>query len=261
MATGDFAEAQNILAQAVPLARASGDKRTLCRTLSAMGHNHYLLDKLDESLMLARDIGDVLLELRALRRLGIVFLAKGDLDESEGLLRAVHMRAVQVGNREQSAVALNDLALASYERKDYATMRDFQQQALALAREIGAQDIVALGLSNTAYGDITLGKLAAAQEKLCEALTLALRLGTLQWAVGVLLNFAELAYAEGQTERALALCGLARKHPAWHLGNQRGMDMMLAEWALDPSVVEAGLAKGEKLDWEKTVEELLKGRR
>ena len=34
---------------------------------------------------------------------------------------------------------------------------------------------------------------------------------------------------------------------------------MPAEWALDPSVVEAGMKKGEELDWEETVRELLKG--
>ena len=264
MSTGDYAETQKILAQAVPLARASGDKLTLCRTLSALGSNHYLLGKLDdakvaleESLMLAREIGDVTLELRTLMRLGTVIRLQGDLDESERLLRAVHTRAVTAGNRERAMVVLNELARVAYERKDYATMRDHQQQSLALAHEIGAQDMVALELSNAAYGDITLGKLAAAREKLCEALTLALHLGTLQWAVAVVLNFAELAYAEGQTERALVLCGLARKHPAWHSDNQRGMDMMLAEWALDPSVVEAGLAKGAELDWVETIRELL----
>jgi len=33
----------------------------------------------------------------------------------------------------------------------------------------------------------------------------------------------------------------------------------LTEWALDPSVVEAGMKKGEELDWEETVRELLTG--
>jgi hypothetical protein len=33
--------------------------------------------------------------------------------------------------------------------------------------------------------------------------------------------------------------------------------MMLAEWALDPSVVEAWLKQGEALDWDATIKELL----
>ena len=57
---------------------------------------------------------------------------------------------------------------------------------------------------------------------------------------------------------ALAPIGLARRQPAWNSDHQHSMDIILAEWALDPSVVEAGLAKGAELDWDKTIEELLK---
>ena len=58
---GDYVGAQNILAQAVPLARASGDDLTLCRALYALGDVHYRLGKpeaakvaMAESLALAR---------------------------------------------------------------------------------------------------------------------------------------------------------------------------------------------------------------
>ena len=71
-------------------------------------------------------------------------------------------------------------------------------------------------------------------------------------------GFAELAHAEGQTERALALYGLARCQPAWSRDDQHGLDAALAEWALDPAVMEAGLAKGAELDWDATIQELLK---
>jgi hypothetical protein len=37
------------------------------------------------------------------------------------------------------------------------------------------------------------------------------------------------------------------------------MNITLAEWMLDPSVAEAGIKKGEELDWDETVRELLKG--
>jgi hypothetical protein len=71
--------------------------------------------------------------------------------------------------------------------------------------------------------------------------------------------FGFLAHAEGQTERALAYIGLVRRQPAWGSDNQRILDAALAEWALDPSVAEAGLQAGESLDWDATVQELLKG--
>jgi hypothetical protein len=56
----------------------------------------------------------------------------------------------------------------------------------------------------------------------------------------------------------LELLGVARIQPAWDNITQHEMDLTLAEWALDPSLVEAGMAKGAALDWEKTIEELLK---
>jgi hypothetical protein len=34
---------------------------------------------------------------------------------------------------------------------------------------------------------------------------------------------------------------------------------MLAEWGLDPEVVEAGLRQGAALDWDETIQVLLKG--
>jgi tetratricopeptide (TPR) repeat protein len=262
---GDYAEAQTILNEAVPVARASGDQLALCRALSAQGGNYWVLGKLDdakiaqeESLAMARALGDVTRELLALMRLGLVIRAQGDLDKDERLLTEVHTRAVAAGNRSLAKSALNNLGAVAEERKDYAGARDYYQQSLALAREIGSQSFIALGLINLADTDIKLGQLSAVRAGLREGLALAQRLGALPLAGEAVMNFGNLAHAEGQTERALALIGLAHKHPAWSSDMQHDLDMMLAEWALDPSVVEAGMKKGEELDWEETVMELLK---
>jgi adenylate cyclase len=263
--SGDYAQAQTILSQAVPLARASGDSLAVCRTLLALGSVYFSLGKLDdaraaldESLALARALGDVNRELFALNRLGLVYL-QIDSAEAERLFVQVHRQAVATGNRLMVMTALGNLGIVADERKDYAAMRDYYQQGLALAREIGAQLSSALSLINLAYGDIKLGELSAAREELREGLTLALRLGARPIAVAAVTNYAELAYAEGQTERALALFGLARRHPAWNSDNQRGVDATLTQWGLDPVTVEQGLVKGAELDWEKTIEDLVKG--
>jgi len=261
---GDYAEARTILAQAVPLAQASGDQRTLCRALYGLGDVNWRLGKLEdakvvlsESLSLARALGDVTRELFALNRLGTAtpFI---NLPEKEQFFTEVHTRAVAAGNRERAAAALNNLGEVYKERKDYVIARDKYQQALALAREIGVQQDIALYLINLADVDIKLGQLAAAREKLREGLALAQRLGVLPWMVTVVHYSGFLAHAEEQTERALALWGLARRQPMWHLDYQHELDTALAEWALDPAMVEAGLAKGAELDWETTIQELLK---
>ena len=215
---------------------------------------------LAESLALAQVLGDMNRELTALNNLGLVALVQENVAEAEVLFTEVHTRATAVGNRKQAAEGLVNLSMVADLRQDHKAARSNLQQALALAREMGAQHSIALGLVNLAYVDIKLGQLAAARAGLREGLALALRLGALPYImVGAVSNFAELALAEGQTEWALALCGLARRQPAWSNDDQRLMDETLARWALDPSVVEAGLANGAELDWDTTIQELLKG--
>lgn len=262
---GDYAEAKTILAQALPLARASGDRLTLCRALNGMGDVNWRLGNLDEaraaqeeSLTLARELGDVTHELIALNALGPIAAGQGNLDEAKRLLTELHVRAVAVGNREREMTALGNLGVVAADRKDYTIARSYFQQSIALCREIGVQDRLANGLINLAGVNISLGELPAAHTDLREGLALVLRLGTLTFVVPAVVTFVELAYAEGQTQRALALLGLARQHHAWSHECQRNMNRVLAEWGLDSSVVEAGMAKGADLDWDETMKELLK---
>jgi hypothetical protein len=53
--------------------------------------------------------------------------------------------------------------------------------------------------------------------------------------------------------------GLAQRQPAWTDAHQHDAETVLSQWALDPEEVEAGLAKGAALDWDLTIQELLKG--
>jgi tetratricopeptide (TPR) repeat protein len=261
---GDHREAQKILEEALPLARGCGDPLTLCRTLHALGANLFDLGRLDEarialneSLSLARDLGDETRELLVLNRLAMLAQIQGDLDEADRLLQEMQARAVAAGNREREAVALGNLGTVAYERKDYAVERAYYQQSLALAREIGAQDMVATTLLNLAETNIVLGELPAARADLRDGLALALRLGYLRMVLAAAVGYGQLAHAEGQSERALALLGLACQHPAWSYEHQHGIDTMLAEWGLNPSVVKAGMAKGAQLDWDETIRNLV----
>lgn len=263
-ASGDYAGANALLAQALPLARAGNDQATLARALEDLGAAHWqrgnLADAraaLDESLELARALGDVTQELSTLNRLGAVALAMRDLTEADQVWHRVYERALAVGNRERAMVTLNNLASAANERKEYAIARDYFQQALTIAREIGSQRSMALYLINLGRTNIDLGNREEARAGLREGLALALRLGALPWAVGAVMYFAALAFVQGHVERALALYGLAQSHPAWSNDHQRGLDEDLAAWKLEPQVAQAGLARGKTLNWEATVQELL----
>jgi hypothetical protein len=117
--------------------------------------------------------------------------------------------------------------------------------------------MMALHLLNLA--EIDPARVPAARTGLREGLALALRLGVLPRVISAVSLSGVLAHAEGRIEEALALLGLACRQPAWSNSNQRELAVALAEWALDPATVEAGLAKGAELDWEATLQALVNG--
>jgi tetratricopeptide (TPR) repeat protein len=261
---GDYAAAQTILAEAVPLARASRDPRALCRALYALGDVYWRLgalaearQALDESLALAQALGDVTRELFALNRLDALAL-RDDLAEAERLFKEVHTRALAAGNRERVMAALINLGNTFNERQDFLAAREYTYQAYAQARELGVQDVIALGALNLADIDISLGQFAAARSEIHEGLALALRIGLPPRVLQAVRMFAYLKHYEGQTERALALLGMAQRQPAWTDEHQHDVEMVVSHWALDPTVVAAGLAKGAALDWDLIIQVLLK---
>ncbi len=263
-ALGDYAGAQNLLTEALPRARLIHDRATLARVLAALGSNAIAQGKLpeaqaifDESLTLARQLGDLLRELSALNRLGVIANRQGKVDEAERLWQDVYQRAEAAGNRELAMSACNNLGVLATRKRDYLVAQDNYQQALALAREIGSQHGIVVFLNNLADGHIRLGELAAARAELSEALNLALRLGAQPWMIIAVTALGYLAHAEGQTERALALIGMARCQPAWSEENQRELEFHVSEWGLAPAVLEAGYAKGAAFDWETTLQELV----
>ena len=266
---GDYPKAREALTEAISLARKSGNKLTLCRALYGLGDINFRTGKLEdarealhESLSLAREIGDVTRELFALYRMGSLNLLAQTPEETikaEGIFHEVHTRAIEAGNLERAMTALNGLGEIAKERHNLMEARDYHQQALALGRETGSMLNTTKYLSNLADDDIKLKDLDAARLKLREALSLALQLGSQPYVLLAVMYFGNLAHAYGKTERALAFWGLARRQPVWESDSQRELDMALAEWGLDPANAEAGLAKGAGLDWDKTIQELLKG--
>jgi hypothetical protein len=78
-------------------------------------------------------------------------------------------------------------------------------------------------------------------------------LGTPHDVLRAVLHYAYLAAAEGELDRALALYGLARRHPAFSSDDRHGVEQDLALWGLDAATIETGMARGAELDFEATV--------
>ena len=263
---GDYRAAQTTLLETVALARAGGEMTVLCRALTTLGRVNWRLGDMDgvvaafeEALTLARSIGDVARELAALNGLGVAFL-HSDGAKAERLLTDVLTLADEAGNRERVMIALSNLGVLEDERANDAAARAYHRRALAIARELGTQYYIAHHLSNLAGSEIALGQLDHAKVHNHEALILAQRLGTQFVTIQALCNTMEIAYAEGDRAWALALAGLMRRQPAWSSEDTRWLDALLAAWALDPETAAASMAKGDELDWDNTIQAILRER-
>ena len=140
--TGDLVATKALLSEALPLARAGDEPRALGRVLYALGDMNWRLGRneearpfLEECLELANRTLDTTRILFAKNRLALIAV---DQDEKERLLGEVLELARKVGNRERMMAALNHLGTVYDARKDYRAALDSIEQALCLAREIGA---------------------------------------------------------------------------------------------------------------------------
>lgn len=259
--SGEYARASDLLAEALPLAMHANEGEVLVGVLYSLGDVNWRLGHfpearrfLEEGLELAQMLGLTAQMLFILNRLGTIAT---DLDEADRYYKEVYRIATEIGHRERAMVALNNLGASELERGNPAAARPYQQQALALARDLGIQDSMALHLLNLTYTDIRLGNLESARQSLREGMEIAHRIGARPWVVVGLMNYADLAAADGDYARGLALYGLAQRHPAFSSDNQRLMDIALTGWGLPPHEVAAGLAEGGKLDFEQVLGELL----
>ena len=257
---GDYAKADALLNEALQLARGEDDRKVLARVLYELGDANWRMGNLEvarayleESLALARVLGDDTRVAFALNRLGTVSIGS-DLDAAERLYNESHAFALASGNRERVMAALGNLGTVASGRRDFREATDLFRQAFVLAREIGARSDSALFLLNTAAAAIGLRDLPSARSALGEGLAIARTLVSLPWILGALMIFADLLAVEGNPSRSLALLGMCKRHPAWSMNLQQGADKDIKGWNLDDAAIEAGLAQGAALDFDATVE-------
>jgi tetratricopeptide (TPR) repeat protein len=258
---GDYIVAKAILAEALPLAREGDDPRALGRVLYALGDLNWRLGSneeagpwLEECVEVSRAAEDTNRLLFALNRRAYM---TEDLTERERCFRETIELATAVGNRERMMAAYNNLAAVADERKDYSGGRDYLNQALCIAREIGARSDAALFLLNLGFSHIQLNELSNARSSLMEGITIAREMESKPWVMAGLAFAAALVAVEGGWPRALALLGLCQSQSATSRDIQNEIDKILARCPFDVTAIEDGLAQGRKLDIESTLVEVL----
>ncbi len=211
------------------LARPGAQGRSLarCRALhtagqlgSLMGQYGEAREYLEESLSIARELGDTRRVGTVLDELGAVFAGQGDLTAAKGHIQEALAIARELGNKRELMAALNALAQIHRMQAELDNAEPLYEQMLALARELEDSENIAIGLLNLAMVAIARDAGENARKCLLEALAIAVEIGSrpagqsaLEVAAGLAAlrrEWARVADFFGASEAQMAQTGLKR---------------------------------------------------
>lgn len=188
-------DAEALLGQAIEAARRGGDVALEGRSHLARGRAREAMYRYDdavadhaEALRAARAGGDRLLEMRALRQLGGPAWAGGGRPVAEGTVHLEEsLRLAQLlGDRPAESELLAWLSVLSANRLRFDDALAYGRRALALARDIGDDDTLAMALDGVKTAHAYLGEVRELQDVLDELEPLCRRSGDLwllQWCL------------------------------------------------------------------------------
>jgi predicted ATPase len=200
------------------LARTTPGDRTFlrCRGLyeagqlcSYMGRYDEARRGLDESLDIARELGDERAIAIVLQPLGMAALGQGDLPAARRYLNEGLERAERQGDPHALAAAANELGQIYRVEGNAPRAQALYDRALAIAEGLGDRETVAIARLNMAMLRIAQGDRAAARSMLLQAFDIAAEVGSLRMAQSAIEITAGLAASEEDWPRAARLHGAA----------------------------------------------------
>ena len=166
-----------------PGARTNSLER--CRGLFDAGQLSYFMGRysearhyLEESLRIARQLGDQRLIGFALQPLGMAQVGQGDLAGAQEYLEEALELAEQRGDQREFAGAINAIAQLYRVKGQLEFAEPLYGKVLAMARELGDRDIVAVALLNLAMVAVQRRSAEAAGKMLLEVLAIAEQIGS-----------------------------------------------------------------------------------
>jgi non-specific serine/threonine protein kinase len=192
--------------------RNFGRSRGLCdagQLCCFMGRYKEARAYLEESLSIAREIGDTTRVAAVLQPLGMASLGLGDAVQARRYLEESVALARAQGNKRQLAAAINALAQLYRAEKDLERAKSLYEDVVSLSRELRDRQSIAIGLLNLAMVSIGSDAGGRARELLLEVFTIAEETGSKPAGQSALEVSAGLYALEGKWTRAARLFGAA----------------------------------------------------
>lgn len=216
---------------------------------------------LEESLALAREIGDKTRIASALTPLGWTAVALGDLTKARLYAEEAVVLARELDKPRELATALNALAQLHRMEGQLNVAEPLYENVLSLARDLGDQESTAIGLLNLAMVSIDRARGERARPMLMEALSIATQIGSRPIGQSALEVTAGLCVLNEDCDNAARFFGAAEAQAERANLHRDAADeaflarrIATARSALSASVFELTMAKGHSLPYEDALE-------
>jgi adenylate cyclase len=162
-----------------------------------------------ESLALRRELGDAPGVATLLNNLGIIARFQHDLDGARQMNEESLALFRKIGDRWAVGQLLNNQACVASDQRNYSEARQLLEESLSIRRQLGDKAGLALSLNTLADVVLDEGDYPSARPLLDESLAINRELGDRTAIAYLIEDYAGLAAAENQPQRALTLAGFA----------------------------------------------------
>ncbi|MBW4653748.1 MAG: CHAT domain-containing protein [Kaiparowitsia implicata GSE-PSE-MK54-09C] len=225
---GQYQEAIALYEQSLAIAREIGDRQGESNALGNLGNAYLSLDQYqqaidfyEQSLVIAREISDRRGEGSALNSLGIAYVALGQYQQAIDFHEQSLAITRVIGNRSGEGNSLGGLGNSYFGMGQYQQAIDYYEQQLGITREIGNRQGEGLALNNLGNAYFGLGQYQQAIDYYEQSLTFAREIGDRR-GEGLALNNLGNAYLSlGQYKQAIDYYEQSLTF-AREIGNRRG---------------------------------------
>ena len=191
---GNLAPANTHLEESVRLARRLGDRQRMALALHNLGNvafdqGDYTTTRIryEESLAIRREIGDRVGIAGTLNNLGILASYQGDYVATKALYEESLAIRREIGDQLGVSISLNNLGIVAKEQGEYDLAGALYQESLALKQMLGDRQGTAVIFNNMAAIAFDQGDFAAAQSLYEKSLVLRREIGD-KWGIASSLN-------------------------------------------------------------------------
>jgi len=216
---GDYAGAQLHIEESLVLARQVGDRRVEAITLGQLGilatqRGRYgaARDCYRQALDVARAIGHRSLESGMINNLGETEQQVGNYDAALVLFEDGRRLSAEIGQRVAEAYLLSNMALSAFRRGDAAGSIDWATQAMKLADELQDRDLQAILRCIRAHAHAALADWDDAAACYRASLALFRELGRATMPPEPIAGLARIALARGDIDGAMKTIGEVIAH-------------------------------------------------